>query len=612
MTPWMRRLHKWLGLLIGLQLSVWVLSGLGMSLLDHDQVEAHAFRAPAATPRPWPQDVLPAAALLAQPSAAATAPVRSIASAWLLDRPVYQARGEHATQLWDAATGAPLRIDAALAKRLAEASYTGPGRAQPPRLLERTLEARKHEGRLWRVDFDDAQDTTVYLSAQTGEVLEHRNRTWRLFDVLWMLHIMDYSGREDINNPLLVTLGLGGLWLALSGAWLLAASFRVDEFIPRRWRGTRALAVHSPDGALLRTVPAARGDTVFLAMGRQGLQLPSNCGGGQSCGLCEVRVCGEAPPPTAADRTHLSEAKLAVGHRLACNLPVKQDLRLEVAGGAGLWTEHGATVERIRAVTPFLREIVLRPDLPPGADYRPGSYLQIHVPDYHLSQQAIVQPEPHRQDWDALELPPMVRNRGTIRRSYSLSLPVDAADGCLTLLTRFNPGPRGTRHPPGRGSTWLYTLKPGDRVAYSAPFGDFALKAGGREKVFIGGGAGMAPLRAMVHTLLAQGARERLHFWYGARSLREAPYVEEMAQLAQRHANFSWHLVLSEAAECDDGLLRGWVHEAAHEHLLRAHPDLHACEFYLCGPPPMLAATRQLFERLGVAEERIAYDDFKV
>ena len=151
-----------------------------------------------------------------------------------------------------------------------------------------------------------------------------------------------------------------------------------------------------------------------------------------------------------------------------------------------------------------------------------------------------------------------------------------------------------------------------DPVRFSGPFGDFAIKPGEREKVFIGGGAGMAPLRAIIHSRLDNGGRERIHFWYGARILREAPYVEEMAALAQQHPNFSWHLVLSEEAEHGAGLMKGLVHEVTHDALLREHPDIHACDFYLCGPPAMLSATRRLLRGIGVAEECVSIDDFKI
>jgi len=155
----------------------------------------------------------------------------------------------------------------------------------------------------------------------------------------------------------------------------------------------------------------------------------------------------------------------------------------------------------------------------------------------------------------------------------------------------------------------MYTLKPGDPVCFSGPFGDFALRPGAREKVFIGGGAGMAPLRAMIHELLAKGASEPLHFWYGARNRRDAPYVEEMEAFAARHPNFRWELVLSEE---EDAAPAAFVHEAVLDRLLRKHPDPASIEFYVCGPPPMLAATRQMLGGIGVDEASIAFDDFKV
>lgn len=611
MTPWLRKLHKWVGLIVALQFVLWTASGLVMSVLDHDTVQGHRHRAHAADPvRAWPAGMLAPAQVLAQ----AGKPVQSLEATWLQERPAYRLGHKATVWLVDAHDGRPLRIDAALAGALAAADYVGDARPGAPQWMERaTLEARGHAGPIWRVDFDDGDGTTLYLSAQDGRILERRNDRWRLFDIFWMLHIMDYTGRQDFNHPLVIMAAAGGLWIALSGVWLLVASFRLGEFVPARWRPLRALTVFDQGGDKLRSLESHRGDTVFLAMARSGLQLPSNCGGGQSCGLCEVRVRGTAPAPTSADRAHLAESKLRLGHRLACNLALDGDLQVEVAGGAGLWTQRKATVESVLAITPFLREIVLRPESPPGPEFQPGAYLQLHVPDYTLRRDEIAYPEHHRDDWAALDLPASLHNKEAVRRSYSLALPVDQADGRLTLLARFSPGGQHKKRALfGKGSTYLYSLKPGDAVEFSGAFGDFALQPGEREKIFIGGGAGMAPLRAMIRARLDQGGRERIHYWYGARRLREAPYVQEMAELARRHANFSWHLALSEEAEQGDGLVRGLVHEATHAHLLSAHPDLAACEFYLCGPPAMLAATRQLLRKLGVAEERIAFDDFKI
>lgn len=610
MTPWLRKLHKWVGLVIALQFILWVASGLLMSLLDQGTVLGNTYKAKAAPPVRWPLDAKAPQDVIASSSKA----IHNIESGWLDGTAVYRLEGANGAWLADARTGLPVSVDASRAAAIATRAYTGPGRPGQARLMpEPDLEVREHAGPIWRVDFGDALATTVYLSAQDGKVLEHRNDTWRLFDIAWMLHIMDYTGRKNFNNPLVIMMAAGGLWMALTGIWLLFASFHWNEFVPARWRAKRTVGVFGPDGNPLRSVPAASGDSVFVALGRHGLQLPSNCGGGQSCGLCQVRFRGQAPEPTSADLAHVDPARIKQGYRLACNLPVQQDLQIEVPGGAAIWMEQTGVVEAATAVTPFLREFVIRPDAEPEEPIRPGSYIQVHVPTFELDRGSLLHPEEHRQDWQVLELPQRFGSKQPIRRSYSLAMPMEQADHRITLLARFSPGQdRSKRHPPGKGSSYLYSLKPGDRIRYSGPFGDFALKPGHAEKVFIGGGAGMAPLRSMIRTLLATGASERIHYWYGARNQREAPYLDEMQQLASEHSNFSWHLVLSEEAGEGDGLARGMVHEATHDTLLRNHPDLEACEFYVCGPPAMLAATRKMLVALGVPEHRIAFDDFKI
>lgn len=609
MTPWMRRLHKWIGLLIGVQFVLWMASGAMMSLLDADKVAGRQFRVKASAPGSWPVGAVPAANLLANMDS----PVRSVATSWLLSQPVYVIDSVKGTRLHAAMTGQRLDIDAQSARSLAMASYSGPGKPGKPRLLASTSEARNHTGPLWAVDFADAEDTSVYLSATTGAVLEHRNRTWRLFDVFWMLHIMDYMDRKDFNNPLVITSGIGGLWLALTGLWLLVRSLRLSEFVPSRWRTLRTLDVFSAGDTGPRTIPAAAGDTVFSTLARHGMPLPSNCGGGQSCGLCEVRLVRNAPPPTSADRTHFPREKLDAGYRLACNLMMDRDHAIEVPDAVALGVVHGASVTAVRDIGPFLREIVLQPGQPPDASFRPGTFVQMHVPAYCVQLADLASAARADDDWQHLGLPVELTNVTPVRRSYSLACPVEQTDGHLALLVRFmgTQGRVGTGFA-GVGSAYMYTLKPGDQVRFSGPFGGFALKESRREKVFIGGGAGMAPLRAMLRSRLKQGGREPLHFWYGARTLRDAPYVDEMAALANEHDNFSWNLVLSDVPAGTHGVMTGLVHETAAALFLRTHPTLLDCEFYLCGPPAMLQATRQMLKDLGIDDASVAFDDFKV
>ncbi|MFD2365669.1 2Fe-2S iron-sulfur cluster-binding protein [Pseudoduganella sp. GCM10020061] len=597
----MRKIHKWVGLIIAIQFVLWLASGVVMSLFDAAKVAGREFRIKPPAAGTWPANAQPLETVVASSSA----PVKVASSGWLLDIPVYRLVNDKSGWIVRADTGSRLDLDPALVTKLAQASYSGPGTAQAPRLLSYSPETRKHKEPVWRVDFSDSDDTSVYVSARTGNVLEHRNSTWRVFDFFWMLHIMDYAERENFNNKLLVTSAIGGVWMALTGVWLLFASFRLSEFVPAKWRRATSVNVFSGDGGKLCTVPANQGDTVFQALARHGLQLPSNCGGGQSCGLCEVRCRGTVPEPTAADRAMLSPQKLAAGYRLACNLPLHGSMDIDVANADALAAEYEATVTQVRAVAPFLREITLRPSA--QLECRPGSYIQVHVPQYVRSASDIQLPDEHRDDWKGMALPDSWNSPVPLRRSYSLAIPVEKAGGQLTLLVRFIPGQQ-----PGRGSSYMYTLKEGDKVRFSGAFGDFAIKPGNREKVIIGGGAGMAPLRAMIHAMLDNGVSEPVHFWYGARSHRDAPYVDEMKAFAARHPNFKWHLVLSDEDATAQDVAKGLVHEAAHEALLRQHPDLAACDFYLCGPPAMLEATRKLLRELGVSDEHIAFDDFKV
>jgi uncharacterized iron-regulated membrane protein len=229
MTRMMRIAHKWLGLVIGLQFLLWVGSGFVMSLLDMHKVHGANSRAPAAAPRAWALDTVPAAQVLAS----AGRPVDRIATGWVTDVPVYRLSRGKTSWLVDARDGKALTVDRALAARLAAASYQGWGVATLPRLLIQAPEVRDHTGAVWRIDMADADMTTIYVSAQTGEVLPHRNSTWRLFDFVWMLHIMDYQDRTDFNHPLVIGSAGMGLLLTLGGLWLLVVTFRVAEFDPR-------------------------------------------------------------------------------------------------------------------------------------------------------------------------------------------------------------------------------------------------------------------------------------------------------------------------------------------------------------------------------------------
>lgn len=221
MTAWMRTMHKWVGLVIGLQFLLWMASGVVMSVLDADKVHGRQWRSKPAAAVAWPATAMPIEAVLA----ASDEPVQSVSTGWLLEQPVYLLQNDTAGWLVRASDGKPVAVDAPVAQQVAQASYAGSARAGTARRLDATPETRAHKGAVWRVDFADADQTSVYVSAQTGAVLEHRNSIWRLFDVFWMLHIMDYSERTNFNNPLVIAISAGAVWLALTGVWLLVEHF---------------------------------------------------------------------------------------------------------------------------------------------------------------------------------------------------------------------------------------------------------------------------------------------------------------------------------------------------------------------------------------------------
>ncbi|GAB2519257.1 2Fe-2S iron-sulfur cluster-binding protein [Lysobacter humi (ex Lee et al. 2017)] len=603
MKAWLARLHTWVGVIVGIQLVVWLGSGLLMGLLDPEAVSGERTRAQASEmTQDWPERAVAPEAIVAR----SASKVLLVERTWRLQRPVWRVQTQAGTWLADARTGARWTPSREEILRFAREDYSGPGRAlSPQRWAKAPLEARGHEGPVWQVDFDDAAGTSLYIDAQDAAVLERRNDTWRVFDIAWTLHIMDYTGREDFNHPLIVTFAVAGLWMTLSGLWLLGYAIKAGHLRPR-WLAQRiAVPIGGAADAHGSVLSGRAGETVLVAFARSGRPLPSRCGGGQTCGLCVVRSSGAAPI-SDGDRRLLTSEELQAGLRLGCTLPISEGLRVDIieSGTRPGWQE--AVVEQVRGCSASLREIVLRP-VDGDLSMRAGSYVLIEIPAYRIE----------RERWitDTAPVPTILLdhvgkalvNSEPLQRAYSPSLTPQLCDGRLPLLVRLDVEPDRPMVV-GRGTAWLFSLQPGARVRYMGPFGDFRLRPSAHEKIFIGGGAGMAPLRAMLWEALQAGGKERIHFWYGARRAGEVPYEAELRSLAAAHDQFDFHVVYSE--DDNGGFGPRWVHEAVHEGLLRSHGALAECEFYLCGPPAMLKATRELLAQIGVTPDRVAFDDF--
>jgi Na+-transporting NADH:ubiquinone oxidoreductase subunit F len=344
-----------------------------------------------------------------------------------------------------------------------------------------------------------------------------------------------------------------------------------------------------------------------------GIHVPSACGGAGTCGLCKLRVMTGGLAPTPQEKALLSRLETRRGVRLACQLPVIGAMKVEVDDACFGVNNWRCSVQSTHNVTSLIREIVLC--LPEGEKmkFRPGSFIQVACPPYQLDFSTLDIGQAYHHTWDKFSLWSL--KAGTdlpVTRAYSIANRPDYGDIiCLNIRIALPP-PGKINIPPGLVSSWLFSLKPGDFVDTTGPYGHFFVEQSDREAIFIGGGVGMAPLYAQILDLLErQQTRRRISFWYGARNRQELYYEDVFDKLQAGHENFSWHVVLSEPVEQDhwEGLT-GLVHTAIYEQHLAHHREPEQCEYYLCGPPLMVRAVRAMLDNLGVDTENIHYDDF--
>lgn len=362
-----------------------------------------------------------------------------------------------------------------------------------------------------------------------------------------------------------------------------------------------------------RTLTIPTGGKLLNALGEQKLYLSSACGGSGTCGQCKVRIIegGGAVLPTETSK--LSRRQLKDHYRLSCQVPVKGDMRITVPAEVLSVKKWTCVVRSNRNVATFIRELVL--ELPEGeqVDFRAGGYIQIETPPYSVRYRDFLIEEEYREDWDRLDLWSLVSTVDEpVMRALSMAN-YPGEQGIIMLNVRLaTPPPDRPSLPPGQMSSYVFSLKPGDRVTISGPYGEFFAQDTDREMIVVGGGAGMAPLRSIIFDQLERVKTTRtMSFWYGARSLREAFYADDFNRLAKEHNNFVWHVALSNPlpGEQWEGYT-GFIHRYLYETYLKDHPAPEECEYYLCGPPMMLASVVQMLDSLGVEPESVFFDDF--
>lgn len=357
-----------------------------------------------------------------------------------------------------------------------------------------------------------------------------------------------------------------------------------------------------------------RGDRLLGVLHNAGIMIPAACGGTGTCGLCRVTVTGQgAGQPQATERGVLSPRDRRAHIRLACQTTLRGDCAVKVpddilSAGGGFTCKVSST----RMLAPLIREIVV--DLPSdhASDFRAGDFMQITAPPYQLDFDTLALPEAFRDAWHIAGWRSMrVGSDTEVTRAYSLaSRPEDKGLAVFNIRLAVPPAGRENEIPPGIVSSWLFSVASGDDITLSGPFGDFHVQPTTREMVFVGGGVGMAPLRAMIHQELGRGTQRRVRYFYGARAAIDLLYADEFVALAKRHKNFSWTPALSDPAPGDRWTgATGFIHETLRAEM-GSHPAPEDCEYYLCGPPVMISAVLSTLGQLGVDPSSIFYDDF--
>jgi Na+-transporting NADH:ubiquinone oxidoreductase subunit F len=362
-----------------------------------------------------------------------------------------------------------------------------------------------------------------------------------------------------------------------------------------------------------KSVSTGGGKTLLSALVENRIFLPSACGGKGSCGTCKCKVVegGGDILPTELSLVSRKERQQRV--RLACQVKVKQDMAIRIPEEIFNIKKFNATVVSNDNVATFIKELALELDPGEKIDFNAGAYIQIDIPEYAAEFKDFSVSEKYKAAWKQYNLLTLKsKSDEPVNRAYSLANPPIETDRLLLTVRIATPPPGKEDIPPGVGSSYVFNLKPGDRIVVSGPYGEFMAKETQREMCFIGGGAGMAPLRSHIRQqLLAFNTRRRISFWYGARSLQELFYHDEFNDLAERFPNFTYHVALSDPQPEDrwQGPI-GYIHQVAHDTYLSQHPDPTEIEYYLCGPPPMVTAVEKMLYDLGVENEMIAYDKF--
>lgn len=599
-----KKIHQWLGVFIGVQLFIWMLSGLVFNILPSKEVSGRYLIKRQADPEQW-RVVSDFSLLIKQ-----YPKITKITSGYFNNKPVFQLAGEKESFLVDASNFHKVDINKKLIESLLLERFKGKGDLTKLTLeTERTVENRRYSLPVWRAFYSDSENSSLYVSAATGKLLGAITDTRRLFDFFWMLHIMDYGERSDMNNSLVIFAAVVNLFIAISGVWLLFLVFSLRDFnLLARFR--RVPLILTSEQGVNREIFVKKNSQLFYALAQEGYFLPSSCGGGGSCGLCKVKA-DESSPVSDADKSCLSSDEIHQGYRLACQLSLSRGLRVELPATVSQDAIICCKVISNQFKTPLIKELVLALPDDQIFEFKAGEYVLLHLPLGRTHLAEIPLNEVSERYWQEHNIAQYSSFRSEpVSRSYSMANPPCENRHIVLNIRLALPAEKGGES--GKGSSYLFSLAAGEEVRITGSFGHFHSLENQNEMVFIGGGAGMAPLRShILHQLETLKTNRKISFWFGARNQEDIFYQKTFNRLAKEHSNFEWHIALSHKNEAErwDGFC-GMIDQVVKENYLEYQQSLQNIDFYICGPEAMNKAVIKQLKNAGVNSQQLHLDEF--
>ncbi len=615
----LKKLHKWLSLLVGLQLLLWLGTGLYFNLMDHEKASGNQYRQRPAEAQLDINKLVEPKLILSKAKQ-----VVSIKQISLLAQPYYlltHTKGlyshfKNEYSLVDAYTAEPAIIDEAMARKLAQSSYKGQGRVISATELSPPYEdIPREQNEVWQVNYADEVNTSVYVDAGSGRIVKHSNDDKRFVDIFFMLHFMDYGTEGSFNNAQIIVFAIFTLFFSLTGfIWTIELAFN-GQYKVTFSNNKRKLALFDKEQKSLGEFDVTTKTNLLDGLVEHDIALPSNCGGGGTCGQCRVRLDGKVKV-TSADHAHFTDEQLQQGFRLACQHDAMEAEKLALIDTLVTNKAKKYLLELTHSefVSPFIKELRFKPVGDENIKFKAGAHMRFHIPPAKGISIPSRLPDAFKRYWHDIEC--LEYEHQACSRNYSLANgngQIEDGANELVFTVKIQNAPNKTVLP-GVGSSYICNLEVGETIEAVGPIESFfAKELSNKPMMFIGAGSGMAPLKSLIEeqlNLLHKGRKVNrdIYFFYGARTEEDLLYKEDFFNLSRKKANFHYYPILSKPPEGWSGA-KGYIQD-----ILASNIDnicqLKGIEFYLCGPAQMMSETINLLKTKNVDASNIAFDEF--